>query len=212
MPKRKANSIPGAEVPSSEGAEVEGKHLLKKSMTYFASLSHEELLRSVSNIITYARTLKPAPPVKSPEAVAAEVQKLRAAILKHIYSNMTYKNCGTGEAKWTYQGACPDPVVFQSLLDDPGKFKMKKLPLSKFYDCLQTQGVTVPLRYGAYLRFKGEHITVRRDATTGVFSFTGTYGFLKHLPQDSLVPAPTAQQPRDENRQLPAPDQLTASV
>jgi len=134
----------------------------------------DDVRRALVSLAAYAKTLEPAE--KSSSQIATEVDRLRRTAVSGIKKQMTWKpSCKTGSAKWTYDGICPDPVVFGALfkLDDKPTWKMKKYTADEFEnflgDSLQTS-----VRYD-YLGLKSD-VNVRWNESAGEFKFSGSYG------------------------------------
>ncbi|KAF7312972.1 hypothetical protein MKEN_00981900 [Mycena kentingensis (nom. inval.)] len=150
-----------------------------------AGLTDELSATDARKVVEYVRWLEEKvegakPKEKSPEEVAGKADKLRNACVSGIKKQLTWKaSCKTGSAKWSYDGACTDPVVFAAVLglDAPPKWKMHKYTVNEFEDIMGSiEGST---RYDT-LALMGS-VNVRYQAEEGTFKMSGSYGAPRHV-------------------------------
>ncbi|KAK6996694.1 hypothetical protein R3P38DRAFT_3070047 [Favolaschia claudopus] len=137
------------------------------------------------SLAEYARWLEgevaaTKPKAKSAEDINRAAEKLRSACVSGIKKQMTWKpSCKTGGAKWSYDGVCPDPAVFGSLvnLSAPPKWKMQKYTVPEFEAFMGS--IEASVRYDS-LELMG-NVTVRYQAEEGTFKMSGSYGAPRHI-------------------------------
>ncbi|TFK55661.1 hypothetical protein OE88DRAFT_1652076 [Heliocybe sulcata] len=112
---------------------------------------------------------------KSQEELEDAAEKLRKAAVSGIKKQMKWRDsCKNGTAKWAYDGVCPDPLVFGTLLKlgGPPTWKTKKIPKDEFEDVIGH--IVASARYNdMYITSKDVNVHYKEG---GEFKFSGTYG------------------------------------
>ncbi|OAX43358.1 hypothetical protein K503DRAFT_681326 [Rhizopogon vinicolor AM-OR11-026] len=187
--KRKSDAGQSSSSKKARASHASAKALVKAILadpdSYPIPDSDEDIRQSLVYLAQYVKDLEQdvqqlegtgsVPKVLSADQLDAAVEKIRKAAHSGIKKQMTWKpSCKAGTAKWCYDGVCGDPVVFGTLLglDGPPKWKMHKMPIEDFENCIGDLDASA--RY-SHLYLKGPHVNIRWSES-GEFRFSGTYG------------------------------------
>ncbi|KAG8731667.1 hypothetical protein FRC11_002999 [Ceratobasidium sp. 423] len=116
-----------------------------------------------------------APPPKTAEQLAADVERLKTIINRGVTKQMSWKpSCRDGGARFAFDGLCADPRVFGALfrLGGPPKWKAKKFNRDEFEEFVgDVRG------YARYSTLKlMSDVNIRYNHETGEFKVSGSYG------------------------------------
>ncbi|CAE6521608.1 unnamed protein product [Rhizoctonia solani] len=148
--------------------------------------SPQDILEMLKTVAEYAKNLEgsvavasctgqDAPPPKTAEQLAADVERLQTIINRGVTKQMSWKpSCRDGGARFAFDGLCADPRVFGALfrLGGPPKWKAKKFNRDEFEEFVgDVQGHA---RYST-LKLMSD-VNIRYNPETGEFKVSGTYG------------------------------------
>ncbi|TDL30014.1 hypothetical protein BD410DRAFT_811406 [Rickenella mellea] len=197
--KRKSDTTAGAATKKARSSETIKKfqsarmtveEVLADKSDFPVPDGEDEVRKTTVELVEYikhlegevnAATAAAKPVQKTKEQIETAAERVRTAARSGIRKQMSWKpTCKEGRAKWAYDGVCPDPLVFASVMniEGPPKFKTKKVPKDEFGELIGD--LEVEVRYDT-LVITGTDVNVRWNPETGEFKFSGTYGRLRGL-------------------------------
>lgn len=184
--KRKSDASTGSKAKRARtGAAAAVDAILANPDSYDVPEDKDTARKLLVELAEYARSLEGALATsgsavqpKSKEELEEAAEKVRKAAVSGIKKQMKWKDsCKTGTAKWSYDGICPDPMVFGTMmgLGGPPKFKTKKIPKDEFENLIGD--ISVPVRYDELIITSKDVNVHWKDS--GEFKFSGSYGRIR---------------------------------